>query len=119
MNVEISVSMNISVVEERLKASADRALTIVTEQALKDCNYYCKQDQSGLINSSLIHSEPQKGLMRWKTPYARRQYYLNSVRRDINPNARKMWAHYAESIHGNDWLKAMQQLFSRYAKEGR
>lgn len=50
---------------------------------------------------------------------ARRQYYLNSVRRDINPNARKMWAHYAASIHGNDWLKAMQQLFSRYAKEGR
>lgn len=118
MDVKVTVKLNQSTVEEKLKVASKKAVAIVTQQALKDCNKYCKQDQSGLINSSLIHSNFSKGEMRWKVPYARKQYYLDAVQKDVNPNARKMWAHHAASVHGNEWLKAMQKAFSKYAKEG-
>lgn len=118
MDIGVRIRLNPQQVEAKLKSAAEKAVTVVTEQALKDCNKYCKQDQSGLIDSSLIHSNFQKGEMRWKTPYARRQYYLDSARKEINPNARKMWAHYAASVHGYDWWKAIQKAFSKFAKEG-
>lgn len=139
MDVKFSVNLNITAVEERLKKAAVKAIFDTSKSALKDCNHYCKQDQAGLINSSLIHSELEPemlpmdektaemvakssgsdlntGTLRWKTPYARRQYYLDAARKDKNPNARKMWAHYAASAHGNEWLLRMQKAFSQYAK---
>lgn len=61
----------------------------MSTQALKDCNYYCKQDQDGLINSSIVHSDLENGVLIWKTPYARKQYYLDSACKDKNPNAKK------------------------------
>ena len=56
-------------------AAEGKALYIASEQVLKDCNKYCPRDQSGLINSSLTHSQPEKGKLVWKTPYARHLYY--------------------------------------------
>lgn len=118
MDVKVTVKLNQSAVEKKMKAASEKAVAIVTQQALKDCNKYCKQDQDGILNSSLIHSNFSKGEMRWKTPYVRIQYYLDATRKEKNPNARKMWAHHAASVHGNEWLKAMQKAFSKYAKEG-
>lgn len=117
MDIKVTVKLNQAAVKAKLNAASEKATAIVSQQALKDCNKYCKQDQSGLINSSLLHSDFKKGILCWKTPYARKQYYLDAVRKNINPNARKMWAHHAASIHGKDWLKAMQAAFSRYVKE--
>lgn len=96
----------------RIRTAAEgRALLITSEQVLKDCNYYCKQDQSGLINSSLIHSQPEKGKLIWKTPYAKRQYYLNSASTDVNPNASWMWCHKAKARWGKDWQKMYNKAF--------
>lgn len=50
-------------------------------------------------------------------PYAKLQYYLDAAKTDINPNARKMWAHYAESVHGKKWNEVYQAAFRKYAKE--
>ncbi len=117
MDVKISLNLNIAATEERLKKAAEKAILVTSEAALQDCNYYCKQDQEGLIGSSLTHSEPEKGILRWQTIYARKQYYLDAARKDKNPNARKMWAHHAASVHGSEWLLRMQKAFARFAKE--
>lgn len=113
----VKITLNIAAVEERLRGAAQRAVADTAKAALEDCNNYCKQDQRQLINSSYIHSEPEKGILRWKTPYARRQYYLDAARKKPNPNARKMWAHHAASVHGEEWLLRMQTAFTKYAKE--
>lgn len=96
----------------RIKDAAEgRALLITSEQVLKDCNYYCKQDQSGLINSSITHSQPEKGRLIWKTPYARKQYYLKSASIDVNPNASWMWCNKAKARWGKRWLEIYDRAF--------
>lgn len=92
-------------------AAEGKALYIASEQVLKDCNYYCKQDQSGLINSSLIHSQPEKGRLIWKTPYAKKQYYLQTAHTDVNANASWMWCHNAKAAHKKEWKKAFETVF--------
>lgn len=117
MDIRVTVKLDRAAVEERLKRSAEKAVFDTSQQVLKDSNKYCKQDQSTLISSSLIHSEPEKGRLRWKTPYARMQYYLDAARKDINPNARKMWAHYARTVHGAEWYAIFSAAFKKYSKE--
>lgn len=54
---EISVEIqgpNMRLVADR---AMERAIAAVAEQALKDCNFYCKQDTETLIKSSLTHSD--------------------------------------------------------------
>ncbi len=115
--MNVRVSLNINNASARITKSAQKAVLITSEQALKDCNYYCKEDQDGLISSSEVHSELEKGILRWQTPYARMQYYLDAALKEKNPNARKMWAHYAASKNGNEWLAIYQKAFKEFAKE--
>lgn len=56
-------------------AAEGRALLETSEQVLEDCNMFCPEDQGTLIDSSYIHSQPEKGKLIWKTPYARHLYY--------------------------------------------
>lgn len=117
MDIQVTVRLDVSAVEERLRNAAEQAVAITTQQALSDCNKYCKQDQDTLISSSLTHSEPEKGILRWRTPYARMQYFLDAARKDKNPHARKMWAHYAHSVHGKDWEAVFKSAFQRFSRE--
>ena len=96
----------------RIKNAAEgEALAITSEQVLKDSNKYCPKDQGTLINSSLTNSQPEKGKLVWKTPYARKQYYLQTAHTDVNPNASWMWCHKAKSKHLKEWQKAFDTAF--------
>lgn len=96
----------------RVKGAAEgKALLIASEQVLKDCNYYCKQDQGTLISSSITHSQPEKGKLIWKTPYAKKQYYLQTAHTDVNSNASWMWCHKAKAAHSKEWKKVFDTVF--------
>ena len=97
-------------------AAEGRALLITSEQVLKDCNYYCKQDQGTLIDSSIIHSLTDKCTLVWKGPYAKKQYYLKSASTDVNPNASWMWCHKAKARWGKDWQKVYEKYFKESLK---
>lgn len=72
----VTIKFDKSACAARIRNAAEgRALLITSEQVLKDCNKYCPKDQSTLIDSSIIHSQPEKGRLIWKTPYARHLYY--------------------------------------------
>ena len=73
--MDVRMNINLGAIEKKLQKAADKAVYITAEQALKDSNNSCPKDQGGLINSSLTFSEPEKGIMRWQTPYARALYY--------------------------------------------
>ena len=97
-------------VKTQVSADIDRVLPILSQQILKDCNYFCKQDQGGLIDSSLIASRPEEGDLVWDTVYANRQYWLPATCTDINSNAAYMWCHKAYDRFGDDWQRLLQKL---------
>ena len=93
-----------------VRADIDRVLPALTEQILQDCNYFCKEDQGGLIASSITASDIPNGDLIWDTLYANRQYWLPATSRDVNPNAAYMWCHKAYDRFHKDWEELVQRL---------
>lgn len=106
----VEVVTDLSALKLRVKSDIDRILPQLTEQILKDCNYFCKQDQGTLISSSLTASDIQHGDIIWDTVYAAMQYYLPAAVKDVNPNATAMWCHKAYETYGDAWQKQLQKL---------
>lgn len=123
--IQTRVTINKSSIRMRIKAAEQGALNTVSMQALKDANLYCPEDQENLVNSSLTNSEPERGVLRWATVYARMQYYgvvmegrppkvaTDRPLKYTKPGAQKMWAHYARAKHGNEWKKIYQAELRR------
>ena len=115
MIANIKVSFDKKSVKTRIQGAAKKAVFLTAEQALKDANQYTPKDQGDLIRSSETHSQPEEGLLIWSTPYARYQYYgvvmvgtppktpTKIPLKYTKSGARKMWAHYARSVHGDEW----------------
>lgn len=105
----IDVKVNLGDGAMKLDDAVQFGIFITSEQALKDCNYYCKQDTSTLINSSLIHSTPETGELRWVTPYAEYQYTYPGTRLEKNPNACPEWAQRAAENKRETWRKMFEK----------
>jgi len=108
--MDFKIDTDTAAVQAMVQADIDECLGIVSLQILLDCNYFCKQDQSGLIASSLSQSDTENGDLIWQTAYAVAQYYLDSASHDINPNASKMWCEKAYARFGQDWEALLQKL---------
>lgn len=101
MRVEYDIRS--SVTRSDVEQATQSAIAAVSQQALKDCNFYCKQDTGALIQSSLIHSDIDGGVLKWVTPYAEFQYTFPPTRTDKNPNASPEWCAVAEANHKDEW----------------
>lgn len=112
---KVRVTFDKKSVKTRIQAANEKALFLTSEQALKDCNKYAPKDQGDLIRSSETHSQLDKGILIWSTPYSRYQYYgvamvgrapkvaTNTPLKYTKSDTHKMWAHYARSVHGKEW----------------
>lgn len=109
----VKVNISKSQVKTRIETAWKAALPILSEEILNDCNEYCKEREGTLIASSLTHSRPQDGLLIWRTPYARRQYWLITAHKDKNPSASWKWCEVAKRRHVKKW----QGLAQRALKE--
>lgn len=78
-------------ISRKVRAAADKAVAALTEQVVKDSNYYCRQDQGTLIASSQTASDFAKGIAAWDTPYAKKVYYTGTPSKDVNANASLQW----------------------------
>ena len=112
------VKVNINEAKLLMKAQnplTEKGLAMLSSQVLRDCNMYCKEDTGMLIASSMLHSQLNKGLLVWQTPYAARQYYeIRTAYKDVNPNATWRWCEVAKNNHGEKWLaqaKAIARLY--------
>lgn len=85
---------------EIMKKAASAQLK-VSDQALKDCNKYCKKDTGKLMASG--KAERSSGTLTWDTDYARAAYYTGNPDRSKNPYASLMWAHKAATLCGVKW----------------
>lgn len=69
----------------------------------QDCNRYVRVDKNTLRNSSYSASQPNKGLIIWNTPYARRVYYTGTPRTTVNALASLQWCEKAKAEHLKKW----------------
>jgi hypothetical protein len=92
----------------RVMGQWDKALPMLTEEILNDCNQYCKEDTGTLIQSSMIHSDFKRGIMKWVTPYARRQYW--EIKTSLTPGRTRKWVHYAKAKHQAQWTRQAARL---------
>ena len=107
----VTIKSNRGQIQVKVKNRWKKAVGPLSQQILKDCNKYCRQDQGSLIASSLIHSRPQDGALVWSTPYAQKVYYTGTPSKDMNPNASLMWCEKARGAHGADWAKSANTLY--------
>ena len=107
----VRIEINESQITANLGVAWSNALRPLAEEILNDCNQYCKMDTGALIASSQIHSQFDKGLLIWQTPYARRQYYeIRTAFTDMNPMATWRWAEVAKQHHLDQWARQAQRL---------
>ncbi len=100
-------------VKARAEAAAREATPIITNELIKDGNYYCKEDTGELERSAIRASIPEQGLAIWDTPYAKKQYYTGRPSLDRNPNAATMWAHKAIRTFKAKYQRIAQAIADR------
>lgn len=102
-------------IKQKMEQAWQQGVAMLSSQILKDCNKYAKFDTKTLIESSYIHSQLDKGLLIWQTPYAARQYYeIQTAHTDNNPDASWRWVEVAESRHRERWSKQAQAITRYY-----
>ncbi|MEG1075367.1 MAG: minor capsid protein, partial [Ruthenibacterium sp.] len=76
LHFDIAVDTDTVGIRAKIKADISHAMPILAQQILMDCNYFCKQDQGMLIDSSIMMTDFEAGDLIWDTVYANRQYWL-------------------------------------------
>lgn len=131
----INVHVNLGNIAGKASKAAKFANYALTQQVLKDSNYYAPIDQGYLRNSSIYfgvdptaknkmgngqqrvtYSKPNQII--WDTPYARRLYYnpQYNFSKDINPNAGGKWFERAQAAYGKQWPGVAQRAVNEYLK---
>ena len=105
--------MKITINRAEVKAKVDNAwkngLPILSEEILNDCNQYVKVRHHQLEQSAITHSELDKGLLIWETPYAKRQYW--EIQTALTPGTTWRWIETAKRNHFDKWKNAAQRGF--------
>lgn len=106
----IKIHIDPNKIGAKVNEAWEKGLPTLSEQILADCNLYCKEDKTTLIDSSLIHSRPKEGKLVWQTPYARRQYWaIQTAVKDVNPNASWKWCEVAKARWRERWAKLAER----------
>ena len=111
--VDVSIEFDPQRIMAQIRPNKGLASAALTEQVLKDSNYYCKaRIDHILINSAISHSDPDEGVVQWVTPYARYQYYYPPTRTEVNPNATMQWFETAKAAHLDEWVRLYANLYT-------
>ena len=111
--MSVTIKTDRARIAARINAGIASAIPAVAEQALADCNEYCRVDQGQLKESSQTASDVKEGILVWDKPYARRVYYTGTPSEDQNKNASLMWCDVARDAHGKQWNKIAQEQFEK------
>lgn len=107
ITVTVKANFRDAETKARISAAIHRAQMRLDQQVITDSNYYCPLKTGTLQKSAIINTVIGSGLVKWRTPYARRQYYgVNFDRsKDPNPNACAKWFETAKARKSKDWEK--------------
>lgn len=113
--MRIQATVKLEKPKQLIKGGRKKLIVALTEQVMKDSNYYAPMRDGYLVDSSINNSEPEKGIIRWVTPYARRLYYNPQFNfsKDVNPNARGLWFEAAKQSKLDEWTRLGGEAFFR------
>ena len=103
----VKANFNDAAIKARISAATHKAQIRLDQQVITDSNFYCPLKTGTLQKSAIINTVLGSGLVKWRTPYARAQYYgVNFDRsKDPNPNACAKWFEAAKAHKLKDWEK--------------
>lgn len=96
--------------KRKFSGAIHKAQMKLDQQVITDSNYYCplRAAQGGTLQKSAqINTVIGSGLVVWRTPYARRQYYGVNFdhSKSANPNACAKWFEAAKARKVKQWEK--------------
>lgn len=131
----VNVHVNIGNIAGKVSKARKFANYALTQQVLRDSNYYAPVDKGFLRNSSIYFSvDPstdnlkgngqakvtysKSGTITWDMPYARRLYYGDNFNfsKNVNEHARSHWFDAAKANLGSEWPGVAQRAVNAYLK---
>ena len=109
----VRIDFNKRAILKKITIASSKGQEILSQQVLKDSNFYAKEDSGALIASSLLASDTKKGILVWNTPYARKQYYTGRASKDVNSNAQKLWFEVAKKNHLKEWILITDKIIKK------
>lgn len=106
----IRVEVNPNKIASGIKGKWGSGLYKLCSVIRQDCNRYVRIDKGTLRKSSYSASQPDKGLIIWNTPYARRVYYTGTPRTTKNALASLQWCEKAKGQYMDKWRKMAAQM---------
>lgn len=92
----------------RVQPNFSKAQLALSQEVLKDSNYYAPQDQSDLIRSGIVGSNQDEVV--WTAKHANKQYYMYPNKsKDKNPNARMKWFEEGKANNKDKWVSIANQ----------
>ena len=104
----ITVTLNPSVIKNRLRPHFMRSQIILDKTVLDDSNKYVREATSEMKNTSIARNVPGTGVVKWTMSYAKFAYNNprnTQVSKLKNPNARTHWFEWAKTQHSKQWIK--------------
>ena len=114
MTFSIKSKVRSAEIKNAIEQSTQRAQMVLDAQVLQDSNYFCPLKTGTLQKSAIINSRIGSGLLTWRTPYARRQYYeYSKPAYQPNPNACGKWFEAAKARWLDKWVKLVNEYIQR------
>lgn len=106
VSFDAKINFNESGVLHNISTRLSQVQARLDVQVLKDSNYYCPMYTGTLKKSGIIHTVPGSGVIIWRTPYARKQYYgMPNKSHQYNPNATMRWFEAAKAKKLKEWVR--------------
>ena len=107
----MTVEFNSTKIAARLEGVIEKRQMKLDSEVLKDSDYFCPINTSIMQKSGRLNTVLGSGVVQWKTPYVRKQYYLgekvspSQIKYSHNKNAQPKWFEAAKVRHLKKWEK--------------
>ena len=102
------VNIDEGAVIAKINGAWKKGLPILTNEVMRDCNEFCKLDKGALRASAQTATDFANGIVRWNTPYARRQYW--GIPTAYEPGTCWQWCEAAKGAYYQRWADQAQKL---------
>jgi len=72
------VDINYQAIQQKINQKKDKIILAVSNEFLKDANYFCREDTGETKRSGIRFSLLANGKIIWKTDYVRKIYYFGT-----------------------------------------
>lgn len=106
--------LNDAGIKADIEAKARQVQAPLDALIMADSNYFCPLKTGKLQQSAIINSRIGSGVLIWRTPYARRQYYdYHKPPYQPNPNACGKWFEAAKARWLEKWVRFVNERIKR------